>query len=192
MKLNNVMDGYSITESQIELIAMLLILKNGSTTNLDIKEMFRASGFNATQQEISLGMTSLESQGFFTSSVKTNHRIYVIPYDRMNELFLSKNTGTAPPYGQPTSIPASNTFSVINSRRNGTGTHQTILPTYKSTSIIADPTKKYDGCWLVTDKDNISSVHIHKTLTRSQARTKFAKEFGVHYNNVRCKRVKVK
>ncbi len=152
---------YKITDSQVEMIALLLINLNGSTTNLDIKNQFRGSGFSVTQEDISTAMGRLTDKSadnlLFQSEILsgTNYRTFTHIKPSM-----------------------SNTVSPFS----------TTPRKFNTTAVITDPNKVYKGCWLVTDGNE--KVHMHGSITRSKARWKFAKEVGTSYSKVQCKKVK--
>jgi len=172
--------NYKISESQIELIALLLIEKNGKTTNLDIKNQFRSTGFYVTQAEVSTAMTNMETAGKFNSTNNGKFKTFTYP----------KVTASPSVINIAQAIGRSNrkTSIVISSL-----TSKLITPLkgkFVSTAIIQDIDKVYAGAWMVSNKDRKSVLYMHKTITRNQAISKFAKETGFKYDDVRCRKVK--
>ena len=191
---------YKVSDSQIEMIAILLIKQNSSTTNLDIKKQFRSSGFYITQDEVSAAMTRMEQSGRFKSVSNGNHRIFSMG-TKLNQTQTAKPTVVVKA-STPKTVKISISQSTGRSNRNtsiaktaSTSTtfdHSKLTPISftcnDSTAFINDLAKVYKNSWVATD--GTSTLYLHGSITRSKARVRFSKATGSHYNTITCKRVK--
>lgn len=187
---------YKVSDSQIEMIAILLIKQNSSTTNLDIKKQFRSSGFYITQDEVSAAMTRMEQSGRFKSVSNGNHRIFSMG-TKLNQTQTAKPTVVVKA-STPKTVKISISQSTGRTNRNTnvakTATFNPLnltAPSFTctdSTAFINDLAKVYKNSWVATD--GTSTLYLHGSITRSKARVRFSKATGSHYNTITCKRVK--
>lgn len=174
--------NYTVKDEQVELIALLLINTNGKTTNLEIKNQFRSSGFFINQSEVSAAMQRLEDKKIFNSTNNGQYKTFTFGKS-LNTVTVSKSQAN------PGSLAQAKGRGVRTASLQGLKTP--LSGNFSSTAIIKEVSKVYKGAWEVRDGNNDSSVlYMHKTISRGQAISKFAKETGVKYDDVRCRKVK--
>jgi len=149
-----------LTKQEVIDVAKELILENGSTSTLEVKNQLRDNGVKehyAYQQNVSDLMNELNDD---------------------NELSFTFNGGTYREY-KLSNIPTINL----------TLKAKIIKAKTRKISIITQLQNPHTGCWIAYDKDGIEhNIYFDENISRGKVRVAYKNLTGIHYNKSLCKK----
>lgn len=147
-------------KTSVLVVAAQLMIANGSTTTLEVKNELRNQGYDARQIQISQFMSELASEESWASVDSDSLGLTHLP----NHLVYSASTGIA-------------------------ATPTVVTPTVTSTTngFLSAPTI---GCWEVNSVYGSAINYIDGSLTRDKARALYVQRNGGLFADTRSRRVK--
>lgn len=158
-----------ITLTALKLAALLHIEINGSTTSLDVKNILRANGVSANQQDVSELLIAAKDQLPLSSTTNGMYNVYSLPDP---DDVVAANSITAP---NPTNV----SFALSYIKRDGTNVVGT-----------DDPSTLKNNDWIVSGNtlNDDKNIYFDGSYTRDEVRFAFAKLRNVEYHETRAKR----
>lgn len=199
-----------VTNFIVETCMNALIHTNGKTTTLEVKEMLRALGYFATQDDVSVKMreVTLMSECIGTYSVTDNGTFRTYRFDLDSDMMF--NYGIADEYTKDSNNEPNGDINRHSDEDEDVDALNALLDAVKSNDsddttpdvqlVQRDPERIYyfsddvdeeDAKWVVFHKDMDSEFHIFdERLTRDNVRSSYASHLGVPIQDVRSRRAK--
>lgn len=174
----------TLTQSAVEEAAAGLIKTNGSTTNLDIKQILRNKGYWATQQLISDTMQEV---------LDDTNDFYAANNGQFNTYHLHNTDDDDDDMSLGSSATGTSFLPPMTSQLSSQRPKKVVTRQPKGSFIPPNPIDPMDtvaGDWEVTSVSDSTKLCYESSLTREQARFSYHKKVGVKYHDTRSTKIK--